>query len=224
MAQYETVGSATIEGGDSKIQRKVVISTDGADPEAPGGEGRLTSVSITAEAGGIRRGVFEYTQAGEGSASYDIYGKRVEVGSCSSAPIETHKDFKEMTVGDMEAVHRAADARNRDLILKTAEGGDREPNDAALCNTLYEYLDRQVTTFLAPSAVGRISEIESNVPSFSLLGKVSNPSELSNPYEGDAFWLLTSIQAMPIGEKYEVTREYTLVWGGWSEIQAIYGW
>jgi len=85
---------------------------------------------------------------------------------------------------------------------------------------LYGFLIRRVEYFLAPAVVGRISEIESALPSLQPIAKVADPSELDAPE--DKFWICTAISASPIGNRYEVTREYTLTESGWDDVEALY--
>jgi hypothetical protein len=70
--------------------------------------------------------------------------------------------------------------------------------------------------------VGRISEIESTLPSLSPIAKVADPSELNAP--SGTFWVCTAITANPIGTRYEVTREYTLNFSEWDDVELLYGW
>ncbi|NBV42276.1 hypothetical protein EBR96_05855, partial [bacterium] len=76
-------------------------------------------------------------------------------------------------------------------------------------DNLYQCLIRQIEYYLAPSLVARISEIESALPSVSGLCKVDSPTGVSSAPQG-SIWLLTGISATPAGDKYEVTREYTM--------------
>lgn len=209
MATYETIGGGTIDSGDRRIERKVVVSTDGVDPSAPGGEGRLTNISITQEAGGIRRGVFEYTVASGGDASYNQYGKKIELmGGSREVPIYNHPKFAALTKEQILSVQKAVEEKqNRPF---TNEDQTR----------LFEFLNRGTEYFLAPSVVARISEIESNLPSLSGLCKVDNPSEINAP--DGTFWVLTGISATPVGDSYEVSREYTLTPTGWDDVEFLY--
>jgi hypothetical protein len=85
---------------------------------------------------------------------------------------------------------------------------------------LYNFLVRQIEYFLAPSIVARVSEIQSSIPSTNGLCKVDNPSEVNAPE--NTFWILSGISATPIGDKYEVTREYTSIPAAWSDVQTLY--
>jgi hypothetical protein len=75
---------------------------------------------------------------------------------------------------------------------------------------------------LAPAIVGRVSEIESVLPSLSPIAKTANPPELDAPPK--TFWVCTAITASPIGNKYEVTREYTLNFSEWDDVEVLYEW
>lgn len=209
MAQYNAPGSGTINSGDKRIERKVVVTT-GENPSAPGGSGRLTNVSITSEAGGLKRGTFEYTQGGVGDASYNAYGKKIELMAGSrEVSIFNHKEFKNIPTNRIERIQELAETRR---------GFGRIVDATEL--KLYGFLVRKVEYFLMPSVVARVSEIESNIPSVSGLCKVDNPSSVSAP-EG-TFWILTGISATPVGDKFEVTREYTSIQSSWADVETLY--
>lgn len=200
MAQYETTGGGIVDSGDKRIERKVVVSTSG-NPSAPTATGRLTNVSITQEPGGIRRGVFEYTQGGAGDANYNAYGKKIELmGGSREVPIYNHPNFKTLTSQNVIDVQNAAEERP---IKKTGF-----PNDTDMDN-LYQCLIRGIEYYIAPSLIARVSEIESGLPSVSGLCKLDDPTGVGNP--GSGRWILTGINATPVGDKYEVTREYTYI-------------
>jgi hypothetical protein len=198
MSQYTVPGGGIINSGDKLITRKVVVATGGSDPSAPGGAGRLTNVTITAEPGGIKRGVFEYTQGGGGDANYNAYGKKIELlGGSREVPIYKHPNFESLTSDQIKTVQKDVEEKKTPSGYSTAQ------------DNLYQCLIRQIEYFLAPSLVARISEIESGLPSISGLCKVDSPSGVSSAPNGSV-WLLTGISATPVGDKYEVTREYTM--------------
>jgi hypothetical protein len=207
MAQIETTGGGFIDSGDRRIERKVVVATGGEAPSVPGSHDgfRLSNVSVTQEPGGISRGVFEFTQGGEGGATYNQYGKRIELtGGSREVPIYTHKLFENLTDEQVATVQTAVEN-------KSAFGITNET-----MAKLYSFLSRGVEYALAPAVVGRVSEIESTLPSLEPIAKVADPSELNAP-EG-TFWICTAITASPIGTAYEVTREYTLNFSSWEDI------
>jgi hypothetical protein len=209
MPQYNAPGGGVIDSGDKRIQRKVVVSTSG-NPTAPGGNGRLTNVTVTEEPGGIRRGIYEYTVGGLGDASYNIYGKKIELmGGSREVSIFNHEDFANLTAQQITDVQKAVDEKKL-LGLGYPESATK----------LYGFLLRKIEYYLAPSLVARVSEIESNIPSTDGLCKVQNPSEVNAP-EG-TFWILSGISATPVGDKYEVTREYTSVPADWADIAILY--
>lgn len=198
MASFETVGSGIIDSGDKRIDRKVVIATGGANPSAPGGTGRLTNVSITAEPGGVRRGVFEYTQGGAGDANYNAYGKKIELmGGSREVPIYNHPHFEDLTEAQILLVQEAVEKKTTKTFTNTAQ------------QNLYECLVRQIEYYLAPSLVARVSEIESALPSTEDLCKLDSPAGVGAPT--NTRWVVTGISATPVGDKYEVTREYTSI-------------
>jgi hypothetical protein len=213
MAQFETTGGGIVDSGDRRIERKVVVSTDGAAITAPGGTGILTNASVTDEAGGIRRAVFEYTEAGGGDATYNQYGKRIELtGGTREVPIQTHKEFSALTDEQLAEVQEQVDAGTSANTTVFTESQ----------NLLFSFLRRGVEYVLAPAVVGRVSEIESQLPSLDGIAKVANPNELNAPT--GTFWICTAITASPIGKDYEVTREYTLNFSDWEDVETLYSW
>lgn len=195
MSSFNAPGGGIIDSGDKRIERKVVVST-GGNPAAPGGQGRLTNVSITEEPGGIRRGVFEYTQGGTGDANYNAYGKKIELmGGSREVPIYNHPAFNDLSDAQILAVQTAVENKT---------GGD-DFSDAA--NNLYQCLIRQIEYYIAPSLVARVSEIESALPTTADLCTLGAPSGVDTP--PNTRWIVTGISATPVGDKYEVTREYT---------------
>jgi hypothetical protein len=220
MAQIETTGGGYIDSGDRQIIRKVVVSTDGGPINVPSAPFPLSNVSLTNEPGGISKGVFEFTQGGEGDASYNAYGKRIELtGGSREVPIQTHPAFNELTETQLAEVETRIQNPEPDLWFTTNTSGQPFTETQQL---LYNFLRKGVEYVLAPAIVGRVSEIESTLPSLNPIAKVSNPSELSAPPK--TFWVCTAITATPIGTRYEVTREYTLNFSEWDDVNALYGW
>jgi hypothetical protein len=214
MAQIETTGGGYLDSGDRKVIRKVYVATDGQLVNIPVTEQGfpLSSVSASEEPGGIRRAVAEYSQGGEGGASYNAYGKRIELtGGTREVPIYNHPTFEGMSTAQIQQVQTAIENRTPNPTFDTASQ-----------TKLFGFLLRGTEYFLAPAVVGRISEIESSLPSLSPIAKVANPSELNAP--SGTFWICTAITANPIGTRYEVTREYTLSFSGWEDVQALYSW
>jgi hypothetical protein len=216
MAQFETIGGGFTESGDRSIIRKVIVSTEGEEITAPGAPPgyRLTNASTTQEAGGVQRAVFEYTAAGEGGATYNQYGKRVELtGGTREVPIQTHPAFKTLTETQLAEVLTKIENPTPDVHASFANETQQ---------LLYDFLRRKVEYVLAPAIVGRVSEFESALPDLSIVAKVADPPELAAP-DGN-FWICTSVTASPIGEKYEVIREYTLNFSDWAEVETLYGY
>jgi hypothetical protein len=217
MSQFETIGGGYIEGQNRRTIRKVYVSTEGPVTIPPSIEDfPLSDLSVTREAGGIVRATAEYTQAFStqgGSATYDTTGKRVElIGGTREVPIYNHPKFSKMTVDEIKAVQEAAE-QGPNAVL-TAFTPDQE--------ILYGFLARKIEYFLSPAIVGRVSEIESNLPSLAPIAKVADPNELDAL--PDTFWICTSISATPVGNKFEVTREYTLTFAGWEDVETLYNW
>jgi hypothetical protein len=216
MALIETTGGGFQDSGDRKVLRKVYVSTGGTLLNIPITEQGfpLSSVSASEEPGGIRRAVAEYSQGGEGGASYNAYGKRIELtGGTREVPIQTHPKFKNLTESQLAAVMTKIENPTPD------EWAIFQDETQQL---LYNFLRKKVEYALAPAVVGRISEVESTLPSLSPIAKVANPSELNAP--SGTFWVCTAITANPIGTRYEVTREYTLNFSEWDDVELLYGW
>jgi hypothetical protein len=199
MSQYTAPGGAIIDSGDKRVTRKVVVSTGGENPQPPGGPGRLTNSSITSEPGGIRRGVFEYTEGGEGGANYNVYGKKTELlGGSREVPIYKHPNFKTLSDEEIATVQQDVENKTKSSGYTTAQ------------NNLYQCLIRKIEYYLAPSLIARVSEIESSLPSVAGLCKIDEPAGVVRGDPEDSIWLLTAISAIPVGDKYEVAREYTM--------------
>jgi hypothetical protein len=209
MSQFETTGGGFIDSGDRKIERRVVVTTDGTIPAAPSSSFPLTNATITKEPGGIQRGVFEFSRAGDGGASYNQYGKRIELtGGSREVSIYNHPLFSDLTKEQIAQIETAVEN-------KTAVGITNET-----MSKLYGFLLRRTEYFLAPAVVGRVTEVESDLPSLNIIAKVADPPELSAP--SDTFWICTAVTATPIGDRFEVTREYTLNFSGWADVQTLY--
>jgi len=222
MAQIETTGGGFIDSGDRRIERKVVVATGGDSLTLPSSSQGfpLSNISVTQEPGGVRRGVFEFSQGGEGGASYNQYGKRIELtGGTREVPIQTHPAFNTLTEAQLAQVDTRIENPQSDLWFTTASNG--EPFDEVQ-QLLYNFRRKGVEYVLAPAIVGRVSEIESELPSLDPIAKLADPSELSAPPK--TFWVCTAITASPIGTTYEVTREYTLNFAEWDDVEVLYGW
>lgn len=216
MSQFETTGGGFIDSGDRRIERKVVVATGNSALTVPSSDEGfpLSNVTVTQEPGGVRRGVFEFSQGGEGGASYNQYGKRIELtGGTREVPIQTHPAFNELTETELAEVDTAIENKVNDE-WKTFSNATQQ--------LLYNFRRKGVEYVLAPAIVGRVSEIESTLPSLSPIAKVADPSELSAPPK--TFWVCTAITASPIGTAYEVTREYTLNFAEWDDVEDLYGW
>jgi hypothetical protein len=215
MASFETIGGGSIAADGRNIIRKVVISTSGSvsAPPGPGGY-QLTNKTITQEAGGIERGVFEYTSAQRagtgGDPNFDAYGKRFELmGGTREVPTATHSRFKDLTSEQVAAVETAVE----DKSTPTFDEPDQQ--------LLFNLLSKGVEYILAPSVVGRVTEIESSLPSMEGIAKAGGAPGLSAP--SGTFWVCTGISASPIGDKFQVSREYTLNFADPALVD-VYNW
>jgi hypothetical protein len=120
MALIETTGGGFIDSGDRRIERKVVVATGGEALTVPNSDQGfpLSNISVTQEPGGIRRGVFEFSQGGEGGASYNQYGKRIELtGGTREVPIQAHKKFEAMTVAEITRVQEEVEKRQQEMLI-----------------------------------------------------------------------------------------------------------
>jgi hypothetical protein len=213
MAQIETTGGGYLDSGDRRTIRKVYVKTDGGSITLPAFESGypLTNVNVSEEVAGLRRAVAEYSQGGEGGASYNQYGKRIELlGGTREVPILNHPAFSLLTPQEVQEVETAVESKTQG------------PFPSAAQTKLFSFLVRGVEYFMAPAVVGRITEIESSLPSLSPIAKVADPRELNAP--ADTFWVCTAVTASPIGSRYEVTREYTLTFTAWEDVETLYSW
>ena len=213
MAQFETTGGGYIDSGDRKVIRKVVVATGGELINVPQTQDGfpLSNVSVSQEAGGVRRATLEYSQGGEGGASYNAYGKRIELtGGTREVPIYNHPTFAALTPSQVQEVQTAVENKTQGPFASEAQ------------TKLFGFLARGTEYFLAPAVVGRVTEIESNLPNLSPIAKIANPSELNAPT--NTFWVCSAITASPIGTRYEVTKEYTLTFSAWEDVEDLYGW
>lgn len=214
MAQYDTVGGGQIQNETRTVYRKVVITTDGSTPKAPESSGTLTNTTIVDEPGGTKRGTFEFTLGaaeggGGGGGGGGSYYKRVELmGGTREVPIYDHPKFKTLTSSQLGEVQTAVENKT--------EGPWPLPEQ----EKLYGFLIRGTEYFLAPSSVGRVSVIESQLPDLSPIGKKASPPELKA--SDDTFWVCTGIQAQSVGSRFEVTREYTLNYAAWEFMEYLY--
>lgn len=212
MSQITATGGGFIDSGDRQIERKVVVATGGQAISIPTSDKGfpLTNVTVTEEPGGIRRGVFEFSRAGEGDASFNQFGKRIELtGGTREVPIFSHKLFENLSDQQIADVQTAVEA-------KSSVGLPGGP-----MGILYGFLSRKIEYVLAPAIVGRVTEVESNLPDLSPIAKLANPTELSSP--AGTSWINTAITATPIGDRFEVTREFTLNYASFSDVQLLYG-
>jgi hypothetical protein len=222
MATIETTGGGYLDSGDRKVIRKSYVATGSGAINLPlSADGfPLSGVNATEEPGGIRRVVAEYSQGGEGGASYNAYGRRIELtGGTREVPVQTHPKFKNLTEAQLAQVQTRIDNPEQDVWHTTAATGGAFSTAQQL---LYNFLRKKVEYVLAPAVVARVSEIESNLPSLSPIAKVANPPGVPAPT--GTFWVCTAIAATPIGTRYEVTREYTLNFSEWDDVQSLYGW
>jgi hypothetical protein len=220
MASFETIGGGSIAADGRLIVRKVMVETGGssATPTAPAGY-QLTNKTTTNEAGGVTRSVFEYTKAsisgggGGGGAEnpeFDAYGVRLELmGGTREVPIETHTKFKDLTDNQVRRVQKAVEEKEEISFIDPLQ------------HLLFQLLSKKVEYVLAPSVVGRITEIESVLPEMGAIAKTASPPQLNAPQ--DTFWVCTGISARPIGDEFEVTREYTLNFSDTSLVD-VYSW
>jgi hypothetical protein len=219
MAQFEQIGGGTTDSAGRKVERRIVVATGGATPTAPGSQigGLLTQAAIFKDAAGTSRGTYEYTLLDPNSESAGQYfpgGKRVELtGGTREVPIQTHPEFATLSETHLAEVDTAIENKVADTWATFSNEKQQQ---------LYNFLRRKVEYVLAPSVVGRITEVESALPSLTPIAKVADPPQLNAPAK--TFWICTAITATPVGDKFEVTREYTLNFSAWDDVETLYGW
>jgi hypothetical protein len=208
-------GSQVILADGKVIQRKTQIATAGERMSPPRGDGVLKSIQITDDAAGVRRGVWEYVQTDlsvpEGEAG--TYPVIELLGGSREVPIQTHPKFDGIDEQRLKQISRAVEVEV--VSAEMPEGlTDDEENLVAL-------LRREIKYFLTPSVTARVTEIESSLPSMSDLTTLGGASGLPSPPSGKS-WIMTGISARSVGDKYEVTREYTMTGEGSAAAQFLY--
>jgi hypothetical protein len=201
----EIPGSQVIVQDGKIIERKVLINA-GSPPSAPGGNGVFTGSEITTLPGGLQRGTFEYTRFGQTEAGQQAgsSGPQIElIGGSRDVPIQTHPKFADLSEDDVLAITAAAEQKDASLLPESMEGA---------ATTLYRMLRRNVTHFLAPSVVARVTQVESGIPSLAGLTTLDAPPGIDAPTASK--WVLTGVSARGFGGEFEVSREYTLIGDG----------
>jgi hypothetical protein len=201
----EIPGSQLIVQDNKIIERKVLINA-GSPPSAPGGNGVFTGSEITTLPGGLQRGTFEYTRFGQTEAGQQAGGSGPQIeliGGSRDVPIQTHPKFADLSEDDVLAITAAAEQKDASLLPESMEGA---------ATTLYRMLRRNVTHFLAPSVVARVTQVESGIPSLSGLTTLEAPPGIDAPTASK--WVLTGVSARGFGGEFEVSREYTLIGDG----------
>lgn len=205
MATIETTGKQIVDTQNKRIERRVIVATGGGSPLPPeDATGELTNTIITDEPAGIKRAIYEFTTGGEesgggGGGSGTPY-KRVELlGGTREVPIYSHPLFKDLTPTQILEVQEAVE--NRELLVTTGAQA-----------TLQDCLLRKTEYFMAPSTIGRISTFEATLPDLEPVAKEADPQPSELPAYTNATWICTSITASPVGNSYEVVREYTLIY------------
>lgn len=199
MAQFKVTGGGQTDSGDKRITRQVVVATGGENPAPQGGvRGRLTSVNITEEAAGLKRGVFEYTEGGAGDANYNQYGNKIEmIGGTREVPLPAHPIFKTLSEAQLLEVQKAVDTKKPKSFSNLKQ------------KLLYRMLASGVESVFVPAVTVRVSRIESNLPRLTELCQLDSPPSVGNPK--DSVFLVVGKTATPIGDKYEVTTEYMAI-------------
>jgi len=207
-------GEQIILADGKVIRRKTQIATAGELMSPPSSEGKLKSIQITDDAAGVRRGVWEFVESDisvpEGEAGQ--YPVIELLGGSREVPVQTHPKFANLSDEDVEKITAAADAKDPSLLPDNMSGDKLR---------LHELLRRQIRYFLAPSIVARVTEIESSLPNLNDLLKLGSASGLpSTPANSD--WIMTGVSARSVADKYEVTREYTLISDGLNIADFLY--
>lgn len=210
-------GSQIVLADGKRITRKAQIATAGERMTPPGGDGQLTSIQITDEVAGLRRGFWEYTQSNLAGSSGEIPGGGPQtvvelMGGSREVPIQTHPKFKTIGAKRIKQITRAVEAEDDSLLPSPLQG--QEAN-------LVEFLRREIKYFLSPSVTGRVTTLESGIPSLNGLLKLGGASQLPAAPPNSA-WILTGVSARSSGNQYEVSREYTLLGDGAEAAAFLY--
>jgi hypothetical protein len=211
-------GSQVVLADGKRITRKAQIATANERMSPPGGDGQLTSIQITDDIAGVRRGFWEYTQSSLSPGGQEIPGSGPGVvvelmGGSREVPIQTHPKFKNIDAKRIKQITRAVDAEDDSLLPNPLTGDE---------NNLVEFLRREIKYFLAPAVTGRVTTLESGLPSLGDLLKLGGASQLPSA-PSNSKWILTGISARTSGDKYEVSKEYTLLGDGADAANFLYG-
>jgi hypothetical protein len=210
-------GRQIILADGKRIERITQIATSNERMSPPGGNGVLTSIQITDDAAGVRRGVWEYVTADSGQGGGEYASRSfplVELlGGSREVPVQTHPKFADISDDDVEKITAAAERKDPSLLPSSMAGN---------ANNLYELLRRQVRHYLVPAVVGRVTNIQSGLPALGDLLSLGADSALPSAPSGSV-WILTGVSARSEGSEYEVTKEYTLTGDGISVAQFLYG-
>jgi hypothetical protein len=208
-------GEQIILADGKVIHRKTQIATAGEQMSPPDSEGLLKSIQITNDAAGVRRGVWEFvesdTNVPEGQAGQ--YPVIELLGGSREVPVQTHPKFQSIDAERLKQITRAVEAE-----VVSAEMPSELTNEET---NLIELLRREIKYFLTPAVSARVTEIESNLPSLNGLTTLGSESGLPSPPSGKS-WLMTGVSARSIGDKYEVTREYTMTGEGNEAAEFLY--
>jgi len=208
-------GEQIILADGKVIRRKTQIATAGERMAPPSSEGVLKSIQITDDGAGVRRGVWEFVESDTGVPE----GKPGEypvielLGGSREVPVQTHPKFQSINADRIKQITRAVEAEVVSAEMPNDLTGDEE--------NLVELLRREIKYFLTPAVSARVTEIESNLPSLNNLTTLGGENGLPAPPSGKS-WILTGISARSIGDKYEVTREYTMTGEGGEAAEFLY--
>jgi len=208
-------GEQIILADGKVIRRKTQIATAGERMSPPDSPGLLTSIQITDDAAGVRRGVWEFVESDisvpEGKEGQ--YPVIELLGGSREVPVQTHPKFESIEAERLKQITRAVEAE----VVSAEMPTDLTDNE----NNLVELLRREIKYFLTPAVSARVTEIESNLPSLGDLTTLGGESGLPSPPSGK-LWIMTGVSARSVGDKYQVTREYTMTGEGSEAANFLY--
>jgi hypothetical protein len=208
-------GTQVVLADGKVIHRKTQIATAGERMSPPNSPGILKSIQITDDAAGVRRGVWEFvesdTNVPEGEAGQ--YPVIELLGGSREVPVQTHPKLASISADRIKQITRAVETE-----VVSAEMPDDLTNDE---ENLVALLRREIRYFLTPAVSARVTEIESSLPDLEDLTTLGGASGLPQPPTGKA-WIMTGVSARSVGNKYEVTREYTMTGEGSEAAEFLY--
>jgi len=215
MSQVTVPGGGEILG-DNKRTKRIVVVNVGPTVEIPNHPGRLVAASATHEPGGITRGTFDFVTS-DFSPGGELTSNKTQMleimGGSREVPVQTHPKFANIDPQRIKQITRAVENEVASAEMPTDLTSDEQ--------NLISLLRREIKYYLVPAVTGRVTTIESNLPSLNELTTLGGESALPSPGPGRN-WIMTGISAREVGEEFEVTREYTVTGDGAEAASFLY--